>query len=198
MRRKGLTYTARVPAPISGRSMISTQDAIVEVTGTSRIDCKTKEQSLLMDTLSYKTISANKATVQKEWVVIDATGHSLGRLASEVAKILRGKHKASFTPHVDCGDNVIIINAEKVVLTGAKWSERTYLSYSLYPGGQKEMSPERMVKVRGWKALYEKVVKGMLPKNRLGAKLLKNLYVYEGSEHKHEAQQPRTIEIKTR
>lgn len=151
-----------------------------------------------MDTLSYKTISANKATVQKEWVVIDATGHSLGRLASEVAKILRGKHKASFTPHVDCGDNVIIINAEKVVLTGAKWSERTYLSYSLYPGGQKEMSPERMVKVRGWKALYEKVVKGMLPKNRLGAKLLKNLYVYEGSEHKHEAQQPRTIEIKTR
>lgn len=150
-----------------------------------------------MDTLSYKTLSANKETAGKEWVVVDATGHSLGRLASEIAKILRGKHKASFTPHVDCGDNVIVINAEKVVLTGAKMTERVYLSNSGYPGGQKSITPERMIKVRGWDALYRKVVKGMLPKNRLGAKLINNLYVYEGSEHKHEAQQPRLIEVKT-
>ena len=150
-----------------------------------------------MDTLSYKTLSANKETAGKEWVVVDTTGHSLGRLASEIAKILRGKHKASFTPHVDCGDNVIVINAEKVVLTGAKMTERVYLSNSGYPGGQKSITPERMIKVRGWDALYRKVVKGMLPKNRLGAKLINNLYVYEGSEHKHEAQQPRLIEVKT-
>lgn len=150
-----------------------------------------------MDTLSYKTISVNRETAEKEWVVVDATGHSLGRLASEIAKILRGKHKASFTPHVDCGDNVIVINAEKAVLTGAKMTERVYLSNSGYPGGQKQMTPERMIKVRGWEALYRKVVKGMLPKNRLGAKLINNLYVYEGSEHKHEAQQPRLIEVKT-
>lgn len=150
-----------------------------------------------MDTLSYKTISANKATVEKNWVVIDATGHSLGRLASEIAKILRGKHKASFTPHVDCGDNVIVINAEKAILTGSKATDRIYLSYTGYPGGQREMTPARMVEVRGWDALYRKVVKGMLPKNKLGAALLKNLYVYEGSEHKHEAQQPRLIEVKT-
>ena len=147
--------------------------------------------------MSYKTLSANKETAGKEWVVVDATGHSLGRLASEIAKILRGKHKASFTPHVDCGDNVIVINAEKVVLTGAKMTERVYLSNSGYPGGQKSITPERMIKVRGWDALYRKVVKGMLPKNRLGAKLINNLYVYEGSEHKHEAQQPRLIEVKT-
>lgn len=161
-------------------------------------DCKTVlNRNREVDTLSYKTLSANKATIEKEWVVVDATGHSLGRLASEVAKILRGKHKASFTPHVDCGDNVIIINAEKVVLTGAKWTERKYLSYSLYPGGQKEMTPERMVEIRGWDALYRKVIKGMLPKNRLADQIIKNLYVYEGAEHKHEAQQPRTIELKT-
>lgn len=184
---------------LCNKGMISTQDAHYQCTlQASRLIVKQENKVNNVDTLSYKTISANKATAQKEWVVVDATGHSMGRLASEVAKILRGKHKASFTPHVDCGDNVIIINAEKAVLTGAKWTERTYLSYSLYPGGQKEMSPERMVKVRGWEALYRKVVKGMLPKNRLGAKLLNNLYVYEGPDHKHEAQQPRTIEIKTR
>lgn len=150
-----------------------------------------------MDTLSYKTVSANKATVEKEWVVVDATGHSLGRLASEIAKILRGKHKACFTPHVDCGDNVIVINAEKAILTGSKATSRVYLSFTGYPGGQREMTPARLVDVRGWDALYRKVVKGMLPKNKLGAALLNNLYVYEGSEHKHEAQKPRAIELKT-
>ncbi|MDH6309143.1 large subunit ribosomal protein L13 [Dysgonomonas sp. PFB1-18] len=147
-----------------------------------------------MDTLSYKTISANKATVQKEWVVIDATGQTLGRMASKVAKLLRGKYKPSFTPHVDCGDNVIIINADKVVLTGNKWNDRVYLRYTGYPGGQREATPAVLME-KGADRLVLKVVKGMLPKNRLGAALLKNLHVYAGTEHKHEAQQPKTIDI---
>ncbi len=147
-----------------------------------------------MDTLSYKTISANKATVNKEWVVVDATGQNLGRIASKVAKLLRGKYKPSFTPHVDCGDNVIIINAEKVEMTGNKWNDRIYLSHTGYPGGQRENTPATLLK-KGGDRLFKKVVKGMLPKNRLGAKLLNNLYVYEGSEHKHEAQQPKNIDI---
>ncbi|MBF0651049.1 50S ribosomal protein L13 [Dysgonomonas sp. GY75] len=147
-----------------------------------------------MDTLSYKTISANKATVQKEWVVIDATGQTLGRMASKVAKLLRGKYKPSFTPHVDCGDNVIIINADKVVLTGNKWNDRVYLRYTGYPGGQREATPAVLME-KGADRLVHKVVKGMLPKNRLGAALLKNLYVYAGTEHNHEAQQPKTIDI---
>ena len=147
-----------------------------------------------MDTLSYKTISANKATVQKEWVIVDATGQSLGRVCSKVAKLLRGKYKPSFTPHVDCGDNVIIINADKAVLTGKKWDERVYLKYTGYPGGQKEYTPADL-KAKGESFLFRKVVKGMLPKNRLGAKLLNNLYVYAGTEHKHEAQQPKLIDI---
>ncbi len=147
-----------------------------------------------MDTLSYKTISANKATVNKEWVVVDATGQHLGRFASKVAKLLRGKYKPSFTPHVDCGDNVIIINADKVVLTGNKWNDRIYLSHTGYPGGQRENTPATLMK-KGSDRLFNKVVKGMLPKNRLGAKLLGNLYVYDGTEHKHEAQQPKLIDI---
>lgn len=149
-----------------------------------------------METLSYKTISANKATVNKEWVVVDATGHSLGRLCSEIAKILRGKNKPNFTPHVDCGDNVIVINADKVVLTGLKWTDREYLTFSGYPGGQKAFSPERL-KQKGVGRLFRKVVKGMLPKNKLGDKIINNLYVYGGSEHKHAAQQPKLVELKT-
>ncbi len=147
-----------------------------------------------MDTLSYKTISANKATVNKEWVVIDATGQTLGRMASKVAKLLRGKYKPSFTPHVDCGDNVIIINADKVVLTGNKWNDRVYLRYTGYPGGQREATPAVLLE-KGADRLVLKVVKGMLPKNRLGAALLKNLYVYAGTEHNQEAQQPKSIDI---
>ena len=147
-----------------------------------------------MDTLSYKTISANKATVNKEWVVVAATGQHLGRLCSKVAKILRGKYKPNFTPHVDCGDNVIIINADKIVLTGNKWNDRIYLSYTGYPGGQRENTPATLMK-KGEDRLFRKVVKGMLPKNRLGAKLLGNLHVYAGTEHKHEAQQPKMIDI---
>ncbi len=147
-----------------------------------------------MDTLSFKTISANKATVNKEWVVVDATGQHLGRLCSKVAKLLRGKYKPNFTPHVDCGDNVIIINADKIVLTGNKWNDRIYLRHTGYPGGQREFTPADLM-AKGEDRLFRKVVKGMLPKNRLGAKLLTNLHVYAGAEHKHEAQQPKSIDI---
>ena len=147
-----------------------------------------------MDTLSFKTISANKATVNKEWIVVDATGQTLGRIGSKVAKLLRGKYKPNFTPHVDCGDNVIIINADKVVLTGNKWNDRIYLRFTGYPGGQKAYTPADL-KAKGDDRLFRKVVKGMLPKNRLGAKILGNLYVCSGSEHKHQAQQPKFIDI---
>ena len=147
-----------------------------------------------MDTLSYKTISANKATVNKEWVIVDATDQHLGRICSKVAKLLRGKYKPNFTPHVDCGDNVIIINADKVVLTGNKWNDRVYLRYTGYPGGQRATTPAELIK-KGEDRLFRKVVKGMLPKNRLGAKILGNLYVYAGTEHKQEAQQPKLIDI---
>ena len=149
-----------------------------------------------MDTLSYKTISANKETAQKEWVVVDAADQVLGRLGSKVAKLLRGKYKPNFTPHVDCGDNVIIINAAQVKLTGKKWTDRVYYSYTGYPGGQRANTPASiMAKPNGADKLVRRVVKGMLPKNKLGAKLLGNLYIYEGAEHKHEAQSPKVIDI---
>lgn len=155
-----------------------------------------------MDTLSYKTISAKAETVQKEWVVVDATDQVLGRLCSKVAKILRGKYKPCFTPHVDCGDNVIIINADKVVLTGKKWTEKQYVRYTGYPGGQRFTTPQALMQKSykrgikpGMHPLYLQVIKGMLPKNRLGAKLLKNVHIYNGSEHPHEAQQPKVIDI---
>ena len=147
-----------------------------------------------MDTLSYKTISANVATVKKEWVVVDASGQHLGRFASKVAKLLRGKYKPNFTPHVDCGDNVIIINADKIVLTGNKWNDRVYLSHTGYPGGQRSQTPAQLME-KGSDRLFRKVIKGMLPKNKLGDKILHNVYIYDGSEHKHEAQQPKTIDI---
>ena len=149
-----------------------------------------------MDTLSYKTISANKLTANKEWVVVDATDQVLGRLCTKVAKLLRGKYKPNYTPHVDCGDNVIIINADKVVLTGKKMTDRVYYTYTGYPGGQREHTPASILaKPNGADRLLRRVVKGMLPKNRLGAKLLSNLYVYGGSEHMHEAQSPKAIDI---
>jgi len=147
-----------------------------------------------VDTLSYKTISANKATVQKEWVVVDATGQVLGRLGAKVAKLLRGKYKPSFTPHVDCGDNVIIINADKVKMTGNKWNDRIYFSHTGYPGGQRETTPARMLAKDPLK-LYRKVVLGMLPKNKLSDAIIGNLYVYAGSEHQHAAQNPKNIDL---
>ena len=149
-----------------------------------------------MDTLSYKTISANKETAKKEWVVVDATDQVLGRLCAKVAKILRGKYKPCYTPHVDCGDNVIIINADKVQLTGKKWTDRVYLNFTGYPGGQREVSPADLMK-KGESRLFKRVLKGMLPKNKLGAQLLRNVYIYAGSEHPHAAQTPKTIDINT-
>ena len=147
-----------------------------------------------METLSYKTVSANAATVTKEWVVIDATDQVLGRLASRVALILRGKNKANFTPHVDCGDNVIVVNAEKVRLTGDKLTEKVYVRHTGYPGGQRFATPKELLKRKPF-AVVEHAIKGMLPKNRLGADLFRNLYVYAGPEHPHEAQQPKKITL---
>ncbi len=150
-----------------------------------------------MNTLSYKTVSANKATVNKEWVIIDAEGAVLGRLATLVASMLRGKHKTNFTPHVDCGDNVVVINAEKVVLTGEKWSDKEYVRYTGYPGGQRFTTAEKMMK-KNPIGLVENAVKGMLPKNRLGRAIYKNMHVYAGSSYPHEAQKPKKIEFKNK
>lgn len=148
-----------------------------------------------MDALSYKTVSVNKISAPKEWVVIDATDLVVGRLASQVAKILRGKHKPSFTPNSDCGDNVVIINAEKVRFTGKKLTDKVYVRHTGYPGGQRFATPVDMLK-RKPLFVVEKAVKGMLPKNRLGAELFRNLHVYAGAEHPHEAQQPKVINVK--
>jgi large subunit ribosomal protein L13 len=147
-----------------------------------------------MDTLSYKTISANKSTVNKEWLLVDAEGQTLGRLASKVAKILRGKYKTNFTPHVDCGDNVIVINAEKIQLSGNKLEDKTYLRYTGYPGGQRSTTANELMNKHP-ERLIEKSVKGMLPKNKLGADLFRNLKVYAGAEHNQEAQKPKAINL---
>ncbi|MGB5819666.1 MAG: 50S ribosomal protein L13 [Saonia sp.] len=147
-----------------------------------------------MDTLSYKTISANKATVNKQWLLVDAEGETLGRLASKVAKLLRGKHKPNFTPHVDCGDNVIVINAEKINLSGNKWEQKTYKRYTGYPGGQRSQTAKELL-AKNPAGIVEKSVKGMLPKNRLGADMFRNLKVYVGPEHNQEAQKPTAINL---
>ena len=147
-----------------------------------------------VDTLSYKTVSLNAATVQKEWVVIDATDLALGRLASRVALVLRGKTKPGYTPHVDCGDNVIVINAEKVALKGYKMTNRVYTRYTGFPGGQRFTTPKEILQKRPAE-LIRKSVKGMLPKTRLGDKIYGNLYVYAGPEHPHAAQKPKEIKL---
>ena len=147
-----------------------------------------------MNTLSYKTVSAKKTTVNKQWVVVDAQGEILGRLSSKIAFILRGKHKANFTPHVDCGDNVIVINADKVRFTGNKFEEKEYVSYTGYPGGQKFISPKDLMAKHPTRVV-EKAIRGMLPKNKLGNKVFKNLHVYAGAEHPHAAQTPKTIKF---
>jgi len=147
-----------------------------------------------VNTNSYKTISANKATVKKEWLLVDAEGEILGRLASQVAKLIRGKHKPDFTPHVDCGDNVIIINADKVMMTGNKWDQKEYIRYSGYPGGQKSIVAAEQFKKHP-ERVVENAIRGMLPKNRLGRAIFKNLYVYAGDKHEQEAQKPRKIEL---
>lgn len=147
-----------------------------------------------MDALSYKTVSANKGTVTKEWIVVDAEGHNLGRLASKVAMILRGKYKPSYTPHVDCGDNVIVINSEKINLTGTKMNDKIYMRHTGYPGGQRTLTA-KVLQAKNPALLVEKAVKGMLPKNKLGAELFRNLNVVVGAEHKHGAQKPRTVNL---
>ena len=147
-----------------------------------------------MDTLSYKTVSANKANVDKQWLLIDATDQVLGRLASKVAKVIRGKNKPNFTPNVDCGDNVVIVNADKIRLTGNKLEGKVIFSYSGYPGGRHD-KPAGEILAKDSRKLIEHAVKGMLPKNRLGAKLLKNLHVYAGAEHDQETQQPKNIDL---
>ena len=147
-----------------------------------------------MDTLSYKTKSANLDNIQKEWFLVDAEKEVLGRMATKVAAILRGKNKTNFTPHMDCGDNVIIINAEKIRLTGNKMNQKEYLTFSGYPGGQHSSLAKELLAKKPT-ALVEKAVKGMLPKNKLGSAVLKNLHVYAGTEHPHEAQKPQTLKL---
>lgn len=147
-----------------------------------------------MNTLSYKTLSLNSATVKKEWYVIDATDLVLGRLASRVALVLRGKNKPDFTPHVDCGDNVIILNASKVRLTGKKLTDKVYVRHTGYTGGQRFAKAQDILRKKP-NSLMEEAVRGMLPKTKLGSKLFTNLHVYEGDEHPHEAQQPKAITI---
>ena len=148
-----------------------------------------------MDTLSYKTVSLNKATVDKKWVVIDATDLALGRLSARVALILRGKNKPGFTPNVDCGDNVIVVNAEKVALKGKKMTNRVYTRYTGYPGGQRFTTPKEILNSTHPERLVEMAVRGMLPKTRLGSKIFGNLHVYAGPEHPHQAQNPKEIKL---
>jgi large subunit ribosomal protein L13 len=147
-----------------------------------------------LDTISFKTISANKNTVTKNWVVVDADGQNLGRLASKVAILLRGKHKTNFTPHVDCGDNVIVVNSKKINLTGNKWEQKKYLRYTGYPGGQRSLNAAEQFQ-KNPNSIIEKSVKGMLPKNKLGANLFRNLHVFSDSDHKFEAQKPSVIDL---
>ncbi|MBE16678.1 MAG: 50S ribosomal protein L13 [Dokdonia sp.] len=147
-----------------------------------------------MNTLSYKTVSANSATVNKEWVLVDADGQTLGRMSSIVAKLLRGKYKTNFTPHVDCGDNVIVINADKINLTGKKWTDKSYIRHTGYPGGQRSLTATELFD-KDPARLVENAVKGMLPKNKLGSALFRNLKVYSGTEHDQEAQKPKVINL---
>jgi large subunit ribosomal protein L13 len=156
---------------------------------------RTKIKSRKVDTLSYKTKSANRETVKKEWILVDAKDEVLGRLASKVAIMLRGKNKPSFTPHVDCGDYVIVINAEKVKLTGNKRTDKQYFRHTGYPGGQIIDTPEKLF-ARKPQAVVEKAIRGMLPKSRLGRQLFRNLYVFIGPEHPHEAQKPKEVKLK--
>lgn len=149
-----------------------------------------------MDTLSLKTASVSKeaAREMKEWIIVDATDQVLGRMCTKIAKLLRGKYKPAFTPNVDCGDNVIVINASKVKLTGNKWTDRQYVRYTGYPGGQREFTPADLMD-KGADRLVKKVVKGMLPKNKLGNRIITNLYVFADENHDKAAQQPKLIDI---
>lgn len=147
-----------------------------------------------MNTLSYRTESAKKETVKHDWYVVDADGQTVGRLCSKIAHVLRGKHKPSYTPHVDTGDCVIVINADKVRFTGAKWDQKEYITFSGYPGGQKKMIAKEMMTKKPFKVV-ENAVKGMLPKTKLGRAMFKKLFVYAGAEHPHAAQKPKRFDF---
>jgi large subunit ribosomal protein L13 len=147
-----------------------------------------------VNTLSYRTLSGNKETADKKWFIVDAEGQTVGRMASKIAKIIRGKYKTCYTPHADCGDNVIVINAEKVAFSGTKLVDKEYVRFSGYPGGQRFTSAEEMLRKHP-ERLIEKAVKGMLPKGPLGRKLFTKLKVYKGSIHPHHAQNPKQIKI---
>lgn len=147
-----------------------------------------------MNTLSYKTVSGNKETANKKWLLVDAEGQTVGRLASKVAKLARGKHKTNFTPHADCGDNVIVINAAKVSFSGTKLENKEYVRYTGYPGGQRSLTAQELLQ-RNPSRVIEKAIKGMLPKNTLGRQLYSNIKVYAGAEHNHDAQKPEVINL---
>jgi large subunit ribosomal protein L13 len=150
----------------------------------------------VVDTLSYKTVSGNKETANKKWLLVDAEGQTVGRLASKVAKLIRGKHKTNYTPHADCGDNVIVINAAKISFSGTKLVNKEYVRYTGYPGGQRSLTAQELL-ARNPQRVVEKAIKGMLPKNTLGRNLFTNLKVYAGAEHKQEAQNPEVINLDT-
>jgi large subunit ribosomal protein L13 len=145
-----------------------------------------------MSKLHFTTKHANEATVEHNWYVVDGTNQTVGRVCAKVAAVLRGKNKAYFTPHVDCGDYVVFINADKVVFSGNKTDEKLYINFSGYPGGKKEESARSLLRRRP-EAVVERAIKGMLPKNRLGRKMFKKLFVYAGTEHPHAAQKPQTL-----
>ena len=142
-----------------------------------------------------KSFMASPSTIEREWYVVDATGHTLGRLASEIATILRGKNKPTYTPHIDTGDNVIVINAEKIKVTGKKLDQKIYYHHSDYVGGMKETTLREKLNKKPEDVIYL-AVKGMLPKGPLGRQMIKKLHVYAGAEHNHAAQQPKALEIK--
>jgi len=153
-----------------------------------------QKNRLDVNTLSYKTISANSATVNKRWFIVDAEGQNLGRLSSQIASVLRGKNKPDFTPHVDCGDYVIVINAEKVQIPDSRLTKKEYITHSGYPGGQRRVTPQQLLNKKPF-ALVEEAVRGMLPKNRLGRQMFHNMFVYVGSEHPHQAQKPQELKF---
>ncbi len=147
-----------------------------------------------MDTLSYKTKSAKSSEVVRKWHVIDADGLVVGRLCTKIATVLRGKHKPSYTPHADTGDYIVVINADKVRFTGAKWDQKEYITYSGYPGGQKRATAKEMLQKKPT-AIVKNAVKGMLPKNKLGRAMIKKLFIYADAKHPHAAQKPETLTL---
>jgi large subunit ribosomal protein L13 len=187
------TFTGKKTVPL-GRPHFLNRQVLVNPKKSSYLRSPIKRPHKKVDSLSYKTLSANKATVTKNWLVVDAEGQTLGRMASQVAKLIRGKHKTSYTPHVNCGDHVIVINAEKIALSGAKMEDKKYVRYTGYPGGQRFSTPASEMKRKPTRVV-EEAVRGMLPKNRLGRAMFNSLHVFAGGEHTHEAQKPTVVNL---